>query len=352
MTETLLEDSLAGLLPEEICEKFAVSPAFRGKQIFKWISTGVTSFAEMTNISLELRNQLETKAKIRSSKVSKVLKDPDGTIKLQLTLQDGLAVETVLLTDKEGRKTACVSCQVGCAMGCAFCRTGEMGFSRNLLPSEIVEQFLYLEKEAGTLSNIVFMGMGEPMLNLESIRKAVKILTHKDGRALSARRITLSTSGVVKGIYDLADNGPLMRLAVSLTTADPALRQKLMPVEKKYPLDELRKAIDYYASKTGRRVTLEAALMSGVNTGDESAKNMVSFAKGIDVNINLIPWNPIGDLPFKTPGTEECRHFVSILEKNGLNVTLRTRRGRKIGGACGQLGISKPRPNNSAENQC
>ncbi len=352
MAETLLEDSLAGLLPEEICEKFAVSPAFRGKQIFKWVSTGVTSFAEMTNISLELRNQLETKAKIRSSKVSKVLKDPDGTIKLQLTLQDGLAVETVLLTDKEGRKTACVSCQVGCAMGCAFCRTGEMGFSRNLLPSEIVEQFLYLEKEAGTLSNIVFMGMGEPMLNLESIRKAVKILTHKDGRALSARRITLSTSGVVKGIYDLADNGPLMRLAVSLTTADPALRQKLMPVEKKYPLDELRKAIDYYATKTGRRVTLEAALMSGVNTGDESAKNMVSFAKGIDVNINLIPWNPIGDLPFKTPGTEECRHFVSILEKNGLNVTLRTRRGRKIGGACGQLGISKPRPNNSAENQC
>ncbi|MCR4626919.1 MAG: 23S rRNA (adenine(2503)-C(2))-methyltransferase RlmN [Treponema sp.] len=352
MTETLLEDSLAGLLPEEICEKFAVSPAFRGKQIFKWISTGVTSFAEMTNISLELRNQLETKAKIRSSKVSKVLKDPDGTIKLQLTLQDGLAVETVLLTDKEGRKTACVSCQVGCAMGCAFCRTGEMGFSRNLLPSEIVEQFLYLEKEAGTLSNIVFMGMGEPMLNLESIRKAVKILTHKDGRALSARRITLSTSGVVKGIYDLADNGPLMRLAVSLTTADPALRQKLMPVEKKYPLNELRKAIDYYATKTGRRVTLEAALMSGVNTGDESAKNMVSFAKGIDVNINLIPWNPIGDLPFKTPGTEECKHFVSILEKNGLNVTLRTRRGRKIGGACGQLGISKPRPNNSAENQC
>ncbi len=352
MAETLLEDSLAGLLPEEICEKFAVSPAFRGKQIFKWVSTGVTSFAEMTNISLELRNQLETKAKIRSSKVSKVLKDPDGTIKLQLTLQDGLAVETVLLTDKEGRKTACVSCQVGCAMGCAFCRTGEMGFSRNLLPSEIVEQFLYLEKEAGTLSNIVFMGMGEPMLNLESIRKAVKILTHKDGRALSARRITLSTSGVVKGIYDLADNGPLMRLAVSLTTADPALRQKLMPVEKKYPLNELRKAIDYYATKTGRRVTLEAALMSGVNTGDESAKNMVSFAKGIDVNINLIPWNPIGDLPFKTPGTEECRHFVSILEKNGLNVTLRTRRGRKIGGACGQLGISKPRPNNSAENQC
>lgn len=352
MAETLLEDSLAGLLPEEICEKFGVSPAFRGKQIFKWISTGVASFAEMTNISLELRNQLEAKAKIRSSKVSKVLKDPDGTIKLQLTLQDSLAVETVLLTDKEGRKTACVSCQVGCAMGCAFCRTGEMGFSRNLLPSEIVEQFLYLEKEAGTLSNIVFMGMGEPMLNLEAIRKAVKILTHKDGRALSARRITLSTSGVVKGIYDLADNGPLMRLAVSLTTADPALRQKLMPVEKKYPLNELRKAIDYYATKTGRRVTLEAALMSGVNTGDESAKNMVSFAKGIDVNINLIPWNPIGDLPFKTPGTEECRHFVSILEKNGLNVTLRTRRGRKIGGACGQLGISKPRPNNSAENQC
>ena len=349
MAETLLKDSLAGFLPEEICEKFDITPTFRGKQIFKWISSGVTSFSQMTNLSLDLRKKLEEKTVIRSAKVSKVLKDPDGTIKLQLTLQDGLAVETVLLTDKEGRKTACVSCQVGCAMGCAFCRTGEMGFTRNLMPSEIVEQFLYLETEAGTLSNIVFMGMGEPMLNLDSIRKAVKILTHKDGRALSARRITLSTSGVIKGIYDLADNGPLMRLAVSLTTADPALRAELMPVTKNNHLDELRKAIDYYANKTGRRVTLEAALMSGVNTGEESAKNMVSFAKGIDVNVNLIPWNPIGDLPFKTPGTEECKRFVEILEKNRINVTLRTRRGRKIGGACGQLGISRPKNTANAD---
>jgi len=341
MADKQLNDSLAGLLPDEICEIFNISPAFRGKQIFRWVSTGVTSFSQMTNLSLDLRKVLEEKACLSSSRISKTLKDPDGTIKLQLTLQDGLAVETVLLTDKEGRKTACVSCQVGCPMGCAFCRTGEMGFARNLLPSEIVEQFLYLEQEAGTLSNIVFMGMGEPMLNLEAIRKAVKILTSKDGRALSARRITLSTSGVIKGIYDLADNGPLMRLAVSLTTADPALREQLMPVQKNNPFDELKKAIDYYAKKTGRRVTLEAALMSGVNTGRQSAENMISFAKDINVNINLIPWNPIGDLPFKTPGTEECKKFVSILEKSGLNVTLRTRRGRKIGGACGQLGISK-----------
>lgn len=343
MTETKLIDSLAGLLPHEICERFEINPLFRGRQIFKWVSTGISSFSQMTNLSLELRKALEEKTCIHSSKVSKILRDPDGTVKLQLTLQDGLAVETVLLTDKEGRKTACVSCQVGCPMGCAFCRTGEMGFTRNLLPCEIVEQFLFLEKEAGTLSNIVFMGMGEPMLNLSAIRKAVEILTHKDGRALSARRLTLSTSGVVKGIYDLADNGPLMRLAVSLTTADSALREKLMPVEKQFNLSELREAIRYYAEKTGRRVTLEAALMSGVNTGDESARNMIAFAKGMNVNINLIPWNPIGDLPFKTPGTEECHHFVSLLEKAGLNVTLRARRGRKIGGACGQLGISKPK---------
>ena len=334
---------LTGLLPEEICEQLNLSQAFRGKQIFKWVGNGVKDFDAMTNLSLDLRKQLKEKSSLRSSEISNILKDPDGTIKLQIKLQDGNAIETVLLTDKEGRKTACVSCQAGCAMKCAFCMTGTLGLSRNLEANEIVEQFLYLEEIAGKLDNIVFMGMGEPMQNLSGIRKCIQILCHKDGRALSSKRITLSTCGIIKGIYDLADNGPLMRLAVSLTTADSALREKLMPVEKQFNLSELREAIRYYAEKTGRRVTLEAALMSGVNTGDESARNMIAFAKGMNVNINLIPWNPIGDLPFKTPGTEECHHFVSLLEKAGLNVTLRARRGRKIGGACGQLGISKPK---------
>ncbi|QTQ14060.1 23S rRNA (adenine(2503)-C(2))-methyltransferase RlmN [Treponema parvum] len=334
---------LTELLPEEICKKLELSPAFRGKQIFKWIGSGVTSFDRMTDLSKDLRVILKNKALLRSSFVSKVLKDPDGTIKLQLELHDGLAVETVLLTDSENRKTACVSCQVGCAMKCGFCQTGRLGLARNLSAGEIVEQFLFLEKEAGKLSNIVFMGMGEPMQNLEAVRKAVAILTHKEGRALSSKRITISTSGLVPGIYDLADNGPHLRLAVSLTTADPKLRENLMPISKTYGLNELKKAIDYYALKTGKRVTLEAALMGNVNTGDDSAKNMIEFASGMNANINLIPWNPVEGLPFTEPTGNECKRFANLLQEAGLNVTLRTKRGRKIGGACGQLGITRAR---------
>jgi len=335
MTEKI---ALAGLNPDEITEKLGLSQAFRGKQIFQWIGKGAESFDEMTNLSVALRDDLKKKALLRSSSVTKVLKDSDGTVKLQITLKDGLAVETVLLTDKEDRKTACVSCQVGCAMNCAFCQTGHLGLARNLEAGEIVEQFLNLEKHAGPLDNIVFMGMGEPMMNLENVRKAIAVLTNKEGRGLSGRRITLSTSGVIKGIYDLADNGPSIRLAVSLTTADKDFREKLMPIGRTNPLDDLRKAIDYFAKKTGKRVTLEAALLHDQNTSDESAKNMINFARNLDVHINLIPWNPVAGLPFEEPTTAECKNFVSKLERAGLNVTLRTRRGREIGGACGQLG--------------
>ncbi len=338
---------LTGLLPSEICEQLNLSQKFRGIQIFKWIGNGITDFNSMTNLSADLRSQLEEKAFLRSSTVSNILKDPDGTIKLQITLHDGNAVETVLLTDREGRKTACVSCQAGCAMKCAFCQTGTLGLARNLEASEIVEEFFYLEKEAGRLDNIVFMGMGEPMQNLNAIRRAIEILCHKDGRALSSKRITLSTCGIVKGIYDLADNGPSIRLAVSLTTANEELRRELMPVARgiENNLQELRKAIAYYAEKSGRRVTLEAALMHGKNTDDLSAQNMINFARGIDVNINLIPWNPVSTLPFEEPSNNEVSRFVEKLEKAGLNVTLRTRRGRKIGGACGQLGKANNRIN-------
>lgn len=334
---------LTDLLPSEIAEQLGLQQKFRGDQIFKWVGNGITDFDLMTNLSLDLRNQLKEKAVLRCTTLINTLKDPDGTIKLQVELEDKNIVETVLLTDKENRKTACVSCQAGCGMKCAFCMTGTLGLSRNLKAAEIVEQFLYLEQIAGTLDNIVFMGMGEPMQNLSGIRKAIQILCHKNGRALSAKRITLSTCGVVKGIYDLADNGPNIRLAVSLTTANEELRKELMPVctVPENSLSELRKAIDYYAKKSGKRVTLEAALLANKNTDKESAQNMIKFASGMDVNINLIPWNPVPQLPFTEPSNNEVHNFVDMLEKAKLNVTLRTRRGRKIGGACGQLGKTK-----------
>lgn len=329
---------LTGLLPEEIAETFGFAQAFRAVQIFKWIASGVETFAAMTNIGKSARAMLEERSLIRTSSVSQILKDPDGTIKLQIALHDGLAIETVLLTDRDGRKTACVSCQAGCPMGCAFCMTGKLGLARNLSAAEIVEEFLFLEKEAGQLDNIVFMGMGEPLLNLPAIRKAVAVLTHKDGRKLSGRRITLSTSGIVGGIYELADRGPQVRLALSLTTAHDGLRTRLMPVNKTNPLPELKKAVAYYSERTGKRVTLEAALLSGVNTDAASAADMIAFARGLAVNINLIPWNPVADLPFKEPSAEEAKQFMRMLTGAGLNVTLRARRGRKINGACGQLG--------------
>jgi 23S rRNA (adenine2503-C2)-methyltransferase len=329
---------LTGLFPEEIVAKLDLGANFRGKQIFKWISSGVSSFDEMTNLSLDLRKSLSEKANIYSSFVSQKLVDPDGTIKLQITLHDSLCIETVLLIDSEGRKTSCVSCQAGCAMGCAFCQTGKLGFARNLTAGEIVEQFLYLEKECGKLDNIVFMGMGEPMLNLPEIRKAIAILAHKEGRNLSTRRITISTCGVIKGIYDLADNGPAVRLAISLTTADQELRETLMPIGKTNPLPELSKAIQYYIEKTGNRCTLEAALLSGINTTQESADNLKRFVKNMPIHVNVIPWNPVEGLPYKEPSVNECRKFMKMLEERGRNVTQRTRRGRKIGGACGQLG--------------
>ena len=223
-------------------------------------------------------------------------------------------------------------------MGCAFCQTGKLGFARNLTAGEIVEQFLYLEKECGKLDNIVFMGMGEPMLNLPEIRKAIAILGHKSGRNLSSRRITISTSGVIKGIYDLADNGPAVRLAVSLTTADQQLRETLMPIAKSNPLPELSKAIKYFIEKTGKRCTLEAALLSGINTTKTSAENIKKFVGNMPIHVNVIPWNPVEGLPYKEPDFNECANFIKLLEQKNINVTQRTRRGRKIGGACGQLG--------------
>lgn len=338
---------VAALNCDELTQVFSLPQSFRAKQIFKWISSGAETFEQMTTLSKDLRKQLSEKAVIYSSKVTKQLYDSDGTIKLQIETYDRNFIESVLLTDKAERKTACVSCQVGCAMGCEFCKTGTLGFARNLADYEIVEQFLYLEKEIrktnpnGKLDNIVFMGMGEPMLNLDNIRKAISILSDKEGRNLSTRRITISTCGIIKGIYDLADNGPCVRLAVSLTTADSALRAQLMPVTKTNSLPELKKAIQYFTKKTKKRCTLEAALIGKMNTGEYSIKNMINFARGLDVHINLIPWNKVEGLDFEEPTKSECEKFFHAIEKAGLNVTFRTKRGQEIGGACGQLGAVK-----------
>lgn len=332
--------ALSGAFPEELVDILNKAKPFRSKQIFKWISHGARKFNEMTNLPKEFQTFLNENFTVFSTYIEQTLTDPDGTVKLQISLGDGSAVETVLLTDSQGRKTACVSCQVGCPMNCAFCQTGHIGYTRNLCANEIVEQFFHLEDAVGKLDNIVFMGMGEPMLNLDAIRKSIAILTHTEGRALSRRRITISTSGICEGIISLADEGPAVRLAVSLTTANDTLRTTLMPVNVANTLQKLKESINYFSAKTGKRVTLEIALMSGVNTSAKDAREIATFAKGLNVHINLIPWNPVDTLPFSTPKNAEITSFVKMLEGYNLNVTLRHRRGEKIGGACGQLGKS------------
>lgn len=332
---------LTSLTQSEIAQLPGVAPPYRARQIFEWIYKGASDFESMTNLSAPLRKTLAQTAALRSSRITKILKDKDGTTKLQLEGEDKLFFEAVLLSDKNGRKTACVSSQIGCAMGCAFCRTGEIGFKRNLSAGEITEQFLYLEKlSGGSLDSIVFMGMGEPLLNLGAVRKAISILEDPAGRGFSRRRITLSTSGIVSGIYDLADNGPEIRLALSLLTADEALRKTLMKVTNANPLGDLRRALKYYTEKTKRRITLEIVLLGGINTSETKAKEVAAFAEGITRHINLIPWNAVPGLPFKEAGSAECAAFEGYLRSEGLNVTLRKRRGESVAGACGQLGGS------------
>jgi 23S rRNA (adenine2503-C2)-methyltransferase len=328
----------AGLLPDEIAVRAGFSPAFRGRQAFEWIQRGAASWLEMSVLPEAERRRLAESGPLAESTVTARLTGDDGTLKLGLRLRDGAQVECVLLRDAEGRRTACLSTQVGCPMACAFCKTGSLGFQRNLSASEIVEQLLALNREGESASNLVFMGMGEPLLNLAELRRAVEVIRHPAGLGMGARRITISTSGIVEGILDLARSGPYLRLAVSLTTADPLLRGRLMPVTKTNPLDALKEALLAYQAASGDRITLEAVILGGLNTRAEDADAIASFSRGLSVQINVIPWNPVEGMDFKQPTTREIEAFIRELQRLGLTVTRRMRRGRGVSGACGQLG--------------
>jgi len=297
----------------------------------------------MSDLPASLRSELTSRYTVRSGVVRTRLEAPDGTIKLQIGLKDGAAIEAVLLIDGEDRKTACLSSQVGCPMGCTFCKTGTLGFLRNLGTAEIVDQFLFLQDSCGPISNVVIMGMGEPLLNLEALRAALGILCDSDGLGLSKRRFTLSTCGITEGIRSLADFGPDVRLALSLTTADQKLRERLMPVARTEPLDRIKSALDYFQKKQKKRITLEAVLLGGLNTRLEDADALTLFASGLEVVINLIPWNPVEGIgldgtPFREPSESEVSRYELMLTDRGLNVTRRYKKGRGVSGACGQLG--------------
>ncbi len=335
--------SPAGLLPEELAEQLNLTPAFRGTQLFEWIHLqGATSFEEMSNLSKDLRAELASKhGAPLSSKIFSEQIDEDGTAKLGITLADGTVVESVLLHDEHERQTACLSSQVGCAMGCTFCRTATMGLVRNLSGGEIVEQLLHLRRYYGDLDNIVFMGMGEPLANLQALRRSVSVFTHPKGLGMSPRRITVSTCGLSAGIRSLAAEGPPVRLALSLVSARAELRERLMPITRSNPIEDLKEALQEWHRQYGKRITLEYVAIGGENTTADDARRLARFSEGLEVLVNVIPWNPAAELPFREPDQQELERFMTELEKQGLPLTRRYRRGRGVNGACGQLAVLK-----------
>lgn len=330
---------LSGMDSREIAQACGLEESYRAKQLYSWIVKGASSFEAMSNLPQELRSLLEERfGGLRSSGVSSALEDEDGSLKLQIRLRDGAAVECVLLEDIEGRKTACLSSQVGCPMGCQFCRTGSLGFLRDLGPDEIMEQFYFLKERRGFISNVVFMGMGEPLLNLRAVRKAVALLSDPEGVGMSLRKITISTSGIVPGILDLAEHGPKLRLAVSLTTADEDLRTELMPVNKRWDLSALKAALLEYQAKTRERITLELVLLGDRNADRESAEKLLRWIGPLKAQVNIIPWNSVPGLPFKEPTKTQLKDFSDYLASRGVVCVQRMHRGRGVMGACGQLG--------------
>jgi 23S rRNA (adenine2503-C2)-methyltransferase len=332
-----MKTALSSLLPQQIADMFRLDQKYRALQIFRWVQKGIISFDAMTNIPVSVRKMLEEKSDISTFRNITPYKDIDGTVKLRITLNDGHMIETVLLKDPGGRKTICLSSQAGCGMGCTFCKTGTLGLKRNLMADEIIGQVLCFKRDYGEIQNIVLMGMGEPMLNLEQVRKAIEVLHHPDGNNISLRRFTISTCGIEEGIRDLALRGPHVRLALSLNTADEALRVTLMPCTGKYPLKKVKDALLLYQKKTKQRITLEIVLMKNVNDRPEDITALFEFIPPLKTSINLIPWNPVSGMPYSRPDSKKIMRFKKSLQSAGINVTQRYLKGRRINAACGQL---------------
>lgn len=337
------EKTLFAKKPEELALILNLDKSFQGKQIYDWLVKGVTSFSEMTNLPKTLRERLsEEYPSVFSSTIVATQTDDEGNSKLALRLFDGNIIECVMLRDKEGELTACLSSQVGCAMGCKFCRTGTLKLTRNLQDFEIVEQFaqlkaLALQLYGKDITHVVFMGMGEPLANLENVLSAISFLHDPKGYNLSHRRITISTCGLVPGIQELTRREIPVKLAVSLVAPEDAKRTSLMPVNRAYGLTQLRSALVAFQKESGRRFTFEYCMIHGVNTTEQDADNLQRLCRGLEVIMNLIPFNPCNELDFETPTEQEIKAFTNALTKRGVAYTIRISRGRSIKGACGQL---------------
>ncbi len=314
-------------------------PAFRRRQIERWIASGADEFEAMSDLPKSLREALRGAFVLRQSHVVRHQHDPDGTEKLLLEWSDGQRIEGVLLRDAQ-RRTVCISTQVGCAMGCVFCASGLSGLERNLRREEILEQVLRLQACLGDderLSHVVVMGMGEPLANLDELLPALDFLASPDGLGISARRITLSTVGLPAAIRRLARHARPYRLAISLHAADDTLRSRLIPVNRSIGIAAVVEAADDYFRASGRRLTFEYTLLGGINDRASDACRLATLLEGRTALINLIPYNPVPGLPYPTPRPADVRRFRDILEEAGIDTQIRKRRGAAIEAACGQL---------------
>jgi 23S rRNA (adenine2503-C2)-methyltransferase len=316
--------------------------AFRGNQVYEWLwIKSAHSFEGMTNLSKETRKMLHDNFVINHIEVDKMQRSNDGTVKNAIKLHDGLIVESVLIPT-ESRTTACVSSQVGCSLDCKFCATARLKKMRNLNPDEIYDQVAAINKESllyyhHKLSNIVFMGMGEPLMNYNNVLKAIEKITSPEGLGMSPTRITVSTSGVPKMIRKLADDEVKFNLAVSLHSAIDEIRSKIMPFNTTFPLKDLKEALEYWYAKTNRRITYEYVVWYGINDNKESINALVKFCKYVPCKVNLIEYNPIDDGEFQQAKPEAINNYISNLEMNDIIVNVRRSRGKDIDAACGQL---------------
>ena len=335
MKTDIRDFSLAELLAE--LESWR-EPGYRAKQIFEWIyQKGADAFASMTDLPKSLRQRLEEAHELRSLELAETLRSEDGTEKFLFRLADGGLIETVLISSG-GRRTLCLSTQVGCKFGCVFCASGAGGFKRNLFPSEMLGQVLYLRDRLEVhLTNFVFMGMGEPLDNLDNLVRAVRIMNAPEGMGIAARRVTISTVGIVPAIEKLESLGLQVTLSLSLHATTDELRSRLLPANRKYPLAEVIKASAHYARTTGRMITIEYILISGLNDLPADARRLASIARKLRAKINLIPYSPGCGPAFAPSSGPRQQEFVQVLEDMGVGATVRRSKGADIRAACGQL---------------
>ncbi len=338
---------LKNLSPSELTDFLGAfgKERYRSVQLLRWLyQNPVDSFDEMTNLSKTFRQELSQISFISSLKPIHVEQAKDGTKKFLFQLDDGNRIESVLIPDKS-RLTLCLSTQVGCTFGCRFCLTGKLGWKRDLTTSEILNQILAAKKtlaENVAITNIVLMGMGEPLANYENTRKALELMVHPDAFKFSSRRITLSTVGLLPRLEELSKAGISFCLAVSLNAANEETRSFLMPVNRRYPLSKLLALCKKFPLRPRSRITFEYVLVEGVNDSPQDAKRLIRILKGIPSKVNLIPLNEAPEIPLRKPSDQVVKRFQEILMEGGLTAIVRTSKGKEISAACGQLQAKKP----------